>query len=104
MLGDLKVYKMKRVLINARIETIQLPSDCGVSLISLPNGNLVYGTYQKSFLLNENFQEIKRVSTCGMSCCALNQRNEIYVSDHSKHCIILFDLDLNQIFKIIFLI
>ena len=87
---------MKRVLLNGKIETIQLPP-YGVSLIALPNGNLVYGTYQKVFILNENFQEIKSVETDGWSFCGLNHRNEIYVSDHSKHCIILFDLNLNQL-------
>ena len=96
VLGGLTAYKMKRVLLNGKIETIQLPP-YGVSLIALPNGNLVYGTYQKVFILNENFQEIKSVETDGWSFCGLNHRNEIYVSDHSKHCIILFDLNLNQL-------
>ena len=49
---------MKRVLMNGKIETIQLATN-GVSLIPLPNGNLVYSTSGKVFLLNENFQEIK---------------------------------------------
>ena len=87
---------MKRVLLNGKIETIQLAAD-GVSLIALPNGNLVYGTYGKVFLLNENFQEIKSVSTGGLSFCALNGRNEIYVSVYQSHCIISFDLNLNQL-------
>ena len=30
---------------------------------------------------------------------ALNQRNEIYVSDSYKHCIILFDLNLKKLKK-----
>ena len=80
---------------NGKIETIQLPYNGGVSLIELENGNLVYGAFGKVFLLNENFQEIKSVSTGGLSFCALNSRNEIYVS--VKHCIILFDLNLNQL-------
>ena len=63
MFGGLSAYKMKRLLLNGKIETIQLPSDGGISLIALPNGNLVYGTWQKVFLLNENFQEIKSIST-----------------------------------------
>ena len=63
---------------NGKIETIQLAAD-GISLIALPNGNLVYGTCKKVFLLNENFQEIKSVSTRGDSFCALNHINEIYV-------------------------
>ena len=90
--------KMKKILMNARIESIQLPTTCGVSLIALPNGNVVYGTYRKVFLLNENnFQEIKRVSTGGDSFCALNSRNDICVSVHHEHCIRLFDLNLNQL-------
>ena len=72
-----------------------LPSNYGLSLIALPNGNLVYGTYLKVFLLNENFLEIKSVETGRYSCCALNHRNEIYVS--SGHCIILFNSNLNQL-------
>ena len=94
-----KRYKLKRVLVNGKIETIQLPSDGGTSLIALPNGNLVIGTYQKVFLLNENFQEIKSVETGGYNFCALNHRNEIYVSVDQEHCIILFDLNLNQLKK-----
>ena len=44
LFGSLTVYKMKKVLMNGKIETIQLAAN-GVSLIALPNGNLVYGTY-----------------------------------------------------------
>ena len=97
--GGLAAYKMskiKRVLLNGKIETFQLQSG-GTSLIALPNGNLVYGTWGKLFLLNENFQEIKSVETGGSSFCALNHRKEIYVSDQSNNCIILFDLNLNEL-------
>ena len=90
-------YKMKRVLMNGKIEVIQLPSDGGVSLIALPNGYLVYSAFWKVFLLNENFQEIKSVETCGLNFCAFNRRNEIYVSDNHKYCILLLDLNLNQL-------
>jgi len=45
----------------------------------------------------ENLKEIKSFSTGGWSCCALNRRNEIYVSVGGKHCIISFDLNLNQL-------
>ena len=93
-----KMNKMKRVLMNGKIETIQLPS-YGASLIALPNGYLVYGTNGKVFLLNENFQEIKSIATGGLSCCALNYKNEIYVSDYPNHCIISFDLKMNQLKK-----
>ena len=92
----IKMNKLKRVLFNGKIETIQLAAN-GVSLIALPNGNLVYGTDGKVFLLNENFQEIKSVSTGGWSCCALSRRNEIYVSDSVNDCIISFDLNLNKL-------
>ena len=81
---------------NGNIETIQLSSECGVSLIALPNGNLVYGTWKKEFLLDENVQEIKSVDTGGLSFCAFNYRNEIYVSVRN-HFIILFDLNLNEL-------
>ena len=81
--GGLRVYKMKKlknVLMNGKIETFQLPTDRGVSLIALPNGNLVYSTAcGKVFLLNENFQKIKSVSTGEWSFCTLNYRNEICV-------------------------
>ena len=93
-----KTYKIKRVLMNGKLETIQLAAN-GVSLIALPNGNLVYGTFNSVFLLNENFEQIKRVSTGGSSCCALNHRNEIYVSVDGKNCIILLDSNLNQLKK-----
>ena len=49
--GGLAAYKrikMKRVLFNGIIETIQQASD-GVSLIALPNGNLVHGIEGKCF-------------------------------------------------------
>ena len=99
--GGLSAYKMKRVLMNGKTETIQLAIskiiNGGVSLIALPNGNLFYGARWKLLLLNEIFQEIKRVSTDGDGYCALNHRNELYVSDQAKHCITLFDLNLNQL-------
>ena len=69
--GGLTAYKMnklERVLMNGKIETIQVAANsfrlirCGVSLVALPNGNLVYSNHQKVFLLNENLQEIKTVS------------------------------------------
>ena len=91
-----KMNKLKKVLMNEKIETIQLPL-FGVSITALPNGNLVYRTFMQVVLLNENVKEIKSVSTSGESCCALNYRNEIYVSDYSEDCIILFDLNLNQL-------
>ena len=47
-----------------KFKTIQL-SYFFVSMIALPNGNLVYGTTKSVILLNENFQEIKSVSTDG---------------------------------------
>ena len=78
---------------NGKIETIIIPSYV-LSLIALPDGNIVYGTLNKVFLLNENFQKIKSVSTDRWSYCALNHRNEKYVTDYSKNCIILFDLNL----------
>ena len=66
------------------------------SLISLANGNLVYGTGHSVILFNENLKEFKSVLTDGYSFCALNRRNDIYVSVHQKPCIISFDLNLNQ--------
>ena len=93
----ISAFKMKRILMDARIETIQLPTKYGFSLIALPNGNLVYGSYGEVFLLNENFQEIKSVSSNGDSFCALNSRNEICVTVLHGHCIRLFDLNLNPL-------
>ena len=98
-----KIHKMKRALMNRKIESIKLPCDFGgVSLIALPNGNFVYGTEYKVFLLNENFQELESVYTGGYNFCALSHRNEIYVSVQSinctcRHFIILFDLNLNEL-------
>ena len=84
---------MKETILNAKFELIQVAGQ-PTSLISLPNGNLVCDTNEN---LDENFNEIKSVSTGGYSCCASNRRNEIYVSVHQKHCIILFDLNLNKL-------
>ena len=105
MFGGLTTYKMikiKRILMNGKIETIQLSNE-SISLIALPNGNLVYSTNGKVFLLNENLQEKESISTVRLSFCALNHRNEIYVSERWKNCIILFDLNLNEIKTIWFI-
>ena len=96
MFGGLKAYKMKRALMNGKFETIQL-AGFGVSLMALPNGNLVYSNHRQVFLLNETFEEIKMVSIGGTSFSASNHRNEIYVSCSENHCIILFDLNLNKL-------
>ena len=92
--------KLKRVLLNGKFRAIRIPVN-GVSINALPNGNLVYSTNNQVILLNENFQEVKNVSLGegGDSFCASYHRNEIYVSDYSKHCIILFDLNLNELKK-----
>ena len=87
---------MKETLLNGKFELIEV-AERPLSLISLPNGNLVCGTTDSVKLLDENFKEIKTVSTGAFSCCALNRRNEIYVSVSVKHCIISFDLNLNQL-------
>ena len=87
---------MKETLLNGKFELVKVAGQ-PVSLISLPNGNLVCGTKDSVKLLDENFKEIKSVSTGGWSFCALNRRNEIYVSVWHNHCIISFDLNLNKL-------
>ena len=87
---------MKETVLNGKFELIQVAGR-PVSLISLPNGNLVCGTDDSVKLFDENFKEIKSVSTDGWSFCAFNHRNEIYVSVIHEHCIISFDLILNKL-------
>ena len=94
--GSFSRHKIRHTLLNGKFETIHLawqPS----SLISLPNGNLVCGTNLSVMLLDANLREIKNIATGGFSFCALNHRNEINVSVHHKHCIILFDSNLNRL-------
>ena len=82
---------------NEKFELIQVAGR-PTSIISLPNGNLVYCSLNSVKSVDENFTEIKSFSICGLSFFfALNRRNEIYVSESSKHCIISFDLNLNQL-------
>ena len=89
--------KMKETLLNGKFELIQLDVH-PTSLISLPNGNLLCGTHGSVKLLDEYFKEIKSVLIGGFfTFCALNYRNEIYVSVSEKHCILLFDFNLNQL-------
>ena len=91
-----KYKKMTETLLNGKFELIQV-AGYPESWISLPNGNLVCCTDDSVILLDEYLKEIKSVSTGGYSCCTLNHRNEIYVSVGLKHCIISFDLNLNQL-------
>ena len=74
-----KQYRYKIFFLNGKFELSEVAGQPS-SLISLPNGNLVYGTNDSVKLLDENFKEIKSVSTGGLSCFALNRRSEIYVS------------------------
>ena len=85
------------MLLNGNFETIPIEGHPNL-LISLPNINFVCGTSRSVILFNEKLQTIKEVSTgLGTTYCALSRRNEIYVSVPQKHCIILFDLNLNQL-------
>ena len=81
---------------NGKFELIQLAGK-PTSLISFPDGNIVCCTLDSVKLLDETFKEIKSVSTGGATFCALRRRNELYVSDNQKHCIISFDLNLNKL-------
>ena len=96
MFEGLSFKKMKETLLNRKFKLIEVAGQ-PTSLISLPNGNLVCGTDGSVKLLDENLKEIKSVSTGGRSFCAVNHRNEIYVSVPQKHCIISFDLNLNEL-------
>ena len=95
-LTQYRYKKMKETLLNGKFELIEVAEQPS-SLISLPNGYLVCGTTGSVKLLDEYFKEIKSVSTGGWTFCALNRRDEIYVSVGGKHCIILFDLNLNKL-------
>ena len=88
--------KIKKLLLNGNFEKIPI-SGHPLSLIDLPNGNLVCGTTNAVILFSENLQSIKEVSTGGRSFCASNLRNEICVSVEEKHCILVFDSNLNQL-------
>ena len=96
ILEELKRSKIKNLLLNGNFKTIPIEG-YPLSLIDLPNGQFVSGTDDSVILLNENLQSIKKVWTGGNSFCALSRRNEIYVSVYQRHCIILFDLNLNQL-------
>ena len=98
MFEDPKRSKIKEILLNGNFETIPIKENL-VSLIDLPNGNLVCGTDESVILFSENLENIKSFSTGGSSYCAINRRNEIYVSVCGQHCIYLFDLNLNQLKK-----
>ena len=82
-------------LLNGKFEIIPIGGQ-PASLIILPNGNLVCSTYPSVMLLNESFEHIEIISPGG-NYCAVNCRNEIYVSIFEKNCILLFDLNLNQL-------
>ena len=97
-LAKYRFKKMKKTLLNGKFELIRLEMG-GVSLIALPNGNLVFGEESSVILLDEYFKEIKKVYVSRLECCALNHRNEIYVSCGYEKCIILFDSNLNKIKK-----
>ncbi len=91
-----KFNKIKKTLLKGIYELIQL-ADRGVSLISLPNSNLVFGTESLVKLIDENFKEINSVTVGNLKCCALNHRNEIYVSDGYQNVITLLDLNLKEV-------
>ena len=96
MFEGLKRYKMKETLMKGKFELISIKGN-PLSLIALPNGNLVCGTDISVILLNENFHEIKIISTGGLSFCALNRKSEICLSLYKQDCIMLFDLNLNKL-------
>ena len=52
-----KRSKIKETLLNGKFETIEVYGN-PTSLISLPNGNLVYGTGHSLILFYENLKEI----------------------------------------------
>ncbi len=69
-----------------------------MSLVALPNGNLVVGTKDNSLILtDENFEEINNVSVGNLVYCALDHRNEIFVSYGYQNHIILFDSNLKKV-------
>ena len=52
---ELSYKKMKETLLNGKFELFKVPG-YPTALISLPNGNLVCGTYGSVILLNYQFQ------------------------------------------------
>ena len=92
-----KFNKMKETLLNGKFEFFIERVSSPLSLIVLPNGNLVCGTECMVKLLNEELKVMKTKCTEGHGYCALNRRNQIYVSISQKNIIILFDLNLNEL-------
>lgn len=91
-----RFLKMKKTLLKGIYESIEVASG-GKSLISLPNGNLVFGTQTSLMILDENFKIMKSVALESIECCALNHRNEIYVSGGHDKVINLLDLNLKKV-------
>ena len=94
--SKIKMNEIRATLLNKTFEIMPFIKN-PVSFQILPNGNLLCGTYGSVMQLDENLKKINDIQAAGLCLSALNDRNQIYVSSHSKHCIILFDLDLNQL-------
>ena len=94
----MKKFKFDRIKesLNGNLEFIPIV-EAPISLLVLPNHNLVCSTIRSIILFNDKLQEIKNISTKGKSFCALNRRNGIYVSVREKISFLLFDLNLNQL-------
>jgi hypothetical protein len=100
--AKLKFNKIKETILNGKFENIPLQGNensrtYDVSVVSFPNGNLVYSATRMLKLIDENSKIIKSIYVKGEGSLALNRRNQVYFSCPENKCILLLDLNLNQI-------
>jgi hypothetical protein len=104
-----KFNKIKETILNGKFENIPLEGNrkgayinapYGVTVVFLPNGNLVYSASNMIKLTDENFQIIKSIDVGGEGFLALSRRNQIYFCCFQESCILLLDFNLNRIKKV----
>ncbi len=87
---------------NGKFENIPLKGNQNsrsydVSVVSLPNGNLVYSASNMLKLIDENLKIIKSIDVRGVSRLASNRKNQVYFSCYQEECVFLLDINLNQV-------
>lgn len=107
--AKLKFNKIKETILNGKFENIPLEGNrimnqnthpYGISVVGLPNGNLVYSSCNTLKLVDANFKIIKSIDVGGEGSLALNRRNQVYFSCYGQKCILLLDLNLNRLKKV----
>ena len=77
---------------NGKFENIPLQGNQNsrsydVSVVSLPNGNLVYSASNMLKLIDENLKIIKSIDVRGVSRLASNRKNQVNFSCYQEECI-----------------